>query len=89
MYRIECNNNVLDISTGKPRPEGRGLLTRVKDDDILDKVASLLDGNIRHIMETHGGYHITVDKNKETGKVIYEDITCERCPPPLGGGLLG
>lgn len=45
-----------------------------KDEDILDKVTSLLDGNIRHIMETHGGYHVTVDKNKVTGKIIYEDI---------------
>lgn len=45
-----------------------------KDGNILDKVTSLLEGNIRHIMETHGGYHITVDKNNETGRIIYEKI---------------
>lgn len=47
----------------------------IKDEDILDRVTSLLEGSIRHIMETHGGYHITVDKNKETGKIIYEKIS--------------
>lgn len=46
-----------------------------KDDNILDRVTSLLEGNIRHIMETHGGYHITVDKNNETGRIIYEKIS--------------
>lgn len=45
-----------------------------KDENILDKVTSLLEGNIRHIMETHGGYHITIDKNNETGRIIYEKI---------------
>ncbi len=45
-----------------------------KDENILDNVTSLLEGNIRHIMETHGGYHITVDKNNETGRIIYEKI---------------
>lgn len=45
-----------------------------KDEDILNKVTSLLEGNIRHIMETRGGYHITVDRNDETGKIIYEKI---------------
>ncbi len=45
-----------------------------KDESILYKVTSLLEGNIRHIMETHGGYHITVDKNNETGRIIYEKI---------------
>lgn len=45
-----------------------------KDENILYNVTSLLEGNIRHIMETHGGYHITVDKNNETGKIIFEKI---------------
>lgn len=45
-----------------------------KDEEILDKITSLLEGNIRHIMETRGGYHITVDRNNNTGKVIHEKI---------------
>jgi len=46
-----------------------------KDENILDKVTSLLEDNIRHIMETHSGYHITVDRTDETGKIIYEKIS--------------
>jgi len=62
------------IHKSRSRPLYRVIDIDKKDEDILDKVTSLLEGNIKHIMETHGGYHITVDKNNETGRIIYEKI---------------
>jgi hypothetical protein len=63
------------IHKSRSRPLYRVIDIDKKDEGILDKVTSLLEGNIRHIMETHGGYHITVDKNNETGRIIYEKIS--------------
>lgn len=63
------------IHKSRSRPLYRVIDVDKKDENILDKVTLLLEGNIRHIMETHGGYHITVDKNNETGRIIYEKIS--------------
>ncbi len=45
-----------------------------KDESILDSVIEKLKGNIRWISETHGGYHLIVDKNYDTGIAIYKNI---------------
>lgn len=63
------------IHKNRSRPLYRVIDIDKKDEDILDKITSLLKGNIRHIIETHGGYHITVDKSNDTGKIIYEKIS--------------
>lgn len=46
-----------------------------KDEAILDKITGLLMGHIEWVSETHGGYHVIVDKNNETGTIIYKNIT--------------
>lgn len=46
-----------------------------KDEAILDRVTDLLKGYIRWISETHGGYHVIVSRNNETGTIIYKEIT--------------
>ena len=45
-----------------------------KDEAILEKVTDLLKGHIRWVSETHGGYHLIVDKNKNSGIIVYEKI---------------
>jgi hypothetical protein len=45
-----------------------------KDEYIFDRITGLLKGNIRWISETHGGYHIIVDRNSETGMIICSDM---------------
>ena len=45
-----------------------------KDEAILDKITGLLNGHIEWISETHGGYHVIVSKNNETGTIIYKNI---------------
>lgn len=46
----------------------------VKDEELLDKIIGLLTGHIIWLSETHGGFHVIVDRNNETGKIIYENI---------------
>lgn len=46
-----------------------------KDETILDKVTDLLKGHIRWVSETHGGYHVIVDKEYDTGVIIYTQIS--------------
>jgi hypothetical protein len=45
-----------------------------KDEDILARITGLLNGKIGWISETHGGYHVIVNKNYETGMIIYQNI---------------
>lgn len=45
-----------------------------KDEAILDKITGLLEGHIKWITETHGGYHVISDRCYDTGKIIYEQI---------------
>lgn len=45
-----------------------------KDETILDKITDLLNDNIRWVSETHGGYHVIVEKNDDTGTIIYKNI---------------
>lgn len=45
-----------------------------KDEDMLSNITGLLEGYIEWISETHGGYHVIVDKNRDTGTIIYEKI---------------
>lgn len=45
-----------------------------KDEDILDRITKPLVGNIRWVSETHGGYHIIVNRSYETGIIIYPDM---------------
>lgn len=45
-----------------------------KDEDILTRITGLLNGQIKWISETHGGYHVIVNKNYETGIIIYQNI---------------
>ena len=45
-----------------------------KDEAILDKITGLLIGHIEWISETHGGYHVIVGKNNDTGTIIYKNI---------------
>ncbi len=45
-----------------------------KDEDILDKVVTLLAGHIIWISETHSGFHVIVDRNYDTGTIIYTDM---------------
>ena len=50
-----------------------------KDEIILNKVICLLSGHIKFVSETHGGYHVIVNRNKETGKIIHlhiKDMPC-------------
>lgn len=46
-----------------------------KDEVILDKITELLKGHIKWVSETHGGYHVIVNRNNETGTIIYKNIT--------------
>jgi hypothetical protein len=49
-----------------------------KDDDILENVIDLLGENVKWVSETRGGYHVIVDKNKTSGKIIHTDlVNCE------------
>lgn len=45
-----------------------------KDETILDKITGLLKGNIEWVSETHGGFHVIVDRSDDTGKIIYQNI---------------
>ena len=45
-----------------------------KDEAILDKITGLLIGHIEWVSETHGGYHVIVNKNDETGTIIYKNM---------------
>jgi hypothetical protein len=45
-----------------------------KDEMILDKITDLLKGHIEWISETHGGFHVIVPKNDETGTIIHKNI---------------
>lgn len=45
-----------------------------KDEAILDKVTDLLKGYIRWVSESHGGFHVIVDKVYEAGVIIYTQI---------------
>ena len=45
-----------------------------KDEAILDKITGLLKGHVEWMSETHGGFHVIVDKNNETGTIIYKNI---------------
>ena len=45
-----------------------------KDEDLLDRIIGPLAGNIRWVSETHGGYHIVIDRSYETGMIIYPDM---------------
>ena len=42
-----------------------------KDEAILDKVAESLAGHIAWVSETHGGYHVIVNKSYEAGMIIH------------------
>jgi len=42
-----------------------------KDEAILDKVAESLAGHIAWVSETHGGYHVIVNKSYDAGMIIY------------------
>lgn len=45
-----------------------------KDEAILDRVVNLLKGHIRWISETHGGFHVIIDRDDEAGTIIYKNI---------------
>jgi len=45
-----------------------------KDENTLDKITEQLIGNIVWISETHGGYHVIVNRSYETGIIIYENM---------------
>ncbi len=45
-----------------------------KDENILMNISMLLRDDIRWVSETHGGYHLIVDKNENSGKMIHEKI---------------
>ena len=42
-----------------------------KDEDILERVVGPLDGHIRWVSETHGGYHVVIAKSYEAGIIIH------------------
>jgi hypothetical protein len=46
----------------------------VKREEILNDIIKKLGSNILYIAETHGGFHFIVRKNKESSKIIYEQI---------------
>lgn len=62
------------IHKNRSRPLYRVVDIDKKDEAILDKITGLLLGNITWVSETHGGYHIIVNKNDITGMIIYENI---------------
>jgi hypothetical protein len=45
-----------------------------KDEAILDKITGPLEGHVRWISETHGGYHVIVGKSYEAGMIIYPNM---------------
>lgn len=45
-----------------------------KDETILDKVIDLLKGYIAWVSETHGGFHVIVNKEYDVGEIIYTQI---------------
>ena len=45
-----------------------------KDEDILERIVGPLAGHIRWISETHGGYHVIVNRSYESGMIIYPDM---------------
>lgn len=45
-----------------------------KDEAILDEVTDLLQGHIRWISETHGGFHVIADRVYDAGVIIYTKI---------------
>ena len=46
----------------------------IKDKDVLDEIVALLQGEIKWISETRGGYHLIVDKNKNSGTIMHTKI---------------
>lgn len=46
-----------------------------KDKGLLDKVTKLLGDSVVWVSETRGGYHVIVHKNKETGRIIYKELS--------------
>lgn len=46
-----------------------------KDETILANILALLKGHVKCISETHGGYHIIVNRNAESSRIIYLEIT--------------
>lgn len=45
-----------------------------KNPDTLERIREMLEGLVVWTSETHGGYHVIVRRNKESGKTIYENI---------------
>lgn len=54
--------NILQTVVDKLRPKASG---RSEPTNLI---------NIKWISETHGGYHVIVERNDESGKIIYNDI---------------
>ena len=45
-----------------------------KDENMLINIVALLQDDIRWVSETRGGYHLIVDKNENSGTIIYKQI---------------
>lgn len=45
-----------------------------KDEDILERIVGQLEGHIKWISETHGGYHVVVNRSYDAGMIIYPDM---------------
>lgn len=45
-----------------------------KDENILMDIVTLLQDEIKWVSETHGGYHLIVNKNKNSGIIMHEKI---------------
>ena len=46
----------------------------IKDDSIMTDISKLLGDEIIWVSETHGGYHMIVNKNKNSGIIMHEKI---------------